>query len=87
MQNGTPGTLEQPVSGAMRSQTIEDAYMLLSDNPHLRGGNHSITIHQALDGSLVIDGRVISYHLKQIVQETVRPLGATIVNRVDVPHW
>lgn len=86
MQSVTQGTLEQPASRATRSQTIEEAYSLLSANPHLRGGSHSITIHQALDGSLVIDGSVISYHLKQIVQETVRPLGATIINRVDVPH-
>ncbi|QDV68968.1 hypothetical protein Poly24_26810 [Rosistilla carotiformis] len=85
MRTDIPGTLEVPMRRDLAaSPTIDNAYALLASSPHFRYGHHGLTIREDADGSLEIDGRVMSYFLKQAVQEAIRPLGVTIVNRVNV---
>ncbi len=54
-----------------------------SSHPALRG----LSV-EGTDGNLVISGRVTSYYLKQLAQETIMPVreGMQLVNRVDVIH-
>ena len=54
-----------------------------SSHPALRG-----LCVEGTDGNLIISGRVTSYYLKQLAQETIMPVreGMQLVNRVDVIH-
>ncbi len=68
---------------ARGSDEVRQAYALLHHNSHFRSGSHGITIHH-VDQKLELHGSVTSFYLKQVLQETLRPLGVQIVNRVVV---
>jgi osmotically-inducible protein OsmY len=57
----------------------------LEDHPHFRGRTHLLKI-EAIGRSIVLSGRLPTYHLKQLLQEAVKatPGVAHIDNRVDV---
>ena len=62
---------------------VLEAFVLLADDSHLSGWYDRFTI-KLVDGDLVIDGRLPSFFLKQVLQERLRSLGLGIVNRVKV---
>ena len=57
----------------------------LEGHPHFRGRTGLLKI-ESVGGSVVVSGRVPSYHLKQLLQEAIRviPEVAHLDNRVDV---
>lgn len=56
---------------------------MLADQPHLRSKAHKIIVDLRDDG-LVLNGDLPSYFLKQLAQETLRPLGLPISNQIHV---
>jgi len=76
------GTLS--VSPSMHiPQSVAKANAMLAEQPHLRSRARQIVV-ELLDGGLVLNGKLPSYFLKQIAQETLRPLGLPISNRIRV---
>jgi hypothetical protein len=59
----------------------------LDSHPHFRGRTHLLQI-EAISGSVVVSGRVPTYHLKQLLQEVIKaiPDVAHIDNRVSVTY-
>jgi osmotically-inducible protein OsmY len=59
----------------------------LEDHPHFRGRTHLLQI-EAIGGSVVVSGRLPTYHLKQLLQEAVRAIPGVshIDNCVDVTY-
>jgi hypothetical protein len=57
----------------------------LEDHPHFRGRTHLLQI-EAIGSSVVVSGRLPTFHLKQLLQEAIRtiPGVAHIDNCVDV---
>ena len=62
---------------------VTRAIAMLAEQPHLRLKARQILV-ELLDGGLVLNGKLPSYFLKQVAQETLRPLGLHISNRIRV---
>lgn len=58
---------------------------MLAEQPRLRFKARQIIV-ELLDGGLVLNGKLPSYFLKQVAQETLRPLGLPISNRIYVQN-
>ena len=56
---------------------------MLAEQPHLRSRANKINVELRDDG-LVLNGDLPSYFLKQLAQETLRPLGLAISNQIHV---
>ena len=57
----------------------------------LKKSSHPALRHLRVEGNdeaLVLSGKVTSYYLKQLAQETVMPVreGLRLVNKIDVAH-
>lgn len=75
-------TLTAPAySGHAMSPSPAIQALRQSSHPGLR----NLTVHET-DGTIIIMGRVTSYYLKQLAQETVMPVRGecTLLNRVTV---
>lgn len=57
----------------------------LDEHPHFRGRTHLLQI-ESIGGSVVVSGRLPTYHLKQLLQEAIKALPDVehVDNRVDV---
>ncbi len=57
----------------------------LEGHPHFRGRSDLLQI-ESIGGSVVVSGRLPTYHLKQLLQEAIKAIPSVkhIDNRVDV---
>ncbi len=62
---------------------VAQATSMLAAQPRLRFKNRQIIV-ELLDEGLVLKGKLPSFFLKQVAQETLRPLGLPISNRILV---
>lgn len=60
-----------------------EAIAMLAEQPHLRSRAAQIKV-ELQNGVLVLNGNLPSYFLKQLAQETLRPLGLSLSNRIRV---
>ena len=65
------------------SRGLVDAIAMLAEQPHLRSKAGQIRV-ELQDGRILLNGNLPSYFLKQLAQETLRPLGLAISNRIRV---
>lgn len=65
------------------ARCVAKATALLAEQPHLRLKARQIMV-ELLDGGLVLNGKLPSYFLKQVAQETLRPMGLPISNLIRV---
>jgi hypothetical protein len=76
------GTLS-PIPSIHLSRYVDKAIAMLAEQPHLRSRANRINVELRDDG-LVLNGDLPSYFLKQLAQETLRPLGLAISNQIHV---
>jgi hypothetical protein len=77
-------TETRPVNSSLHiSGYLDEAIAMLAEQPHLRSKAGQIKV-ELLDDGLVLNGTLPSYFLKQLAQETLRPLGLAISNRIRV---
>ncbi len=67
------------------TRSVAEATSMLAEQPRLRFKARQIIV-ELLDGGLVLNGKLPSYFLKQVAQETLRPLGLPISNRIYVQN-
>ena len=63
--------------------SVIQAVAMLAEQPQLRSKAAQIKV-ELQDGVLVLNGNLPSYFLKQLAQETLRPLGLSLSNRIRV---
>jgi hypothetical protein len=56
---------------------------MLAEQPHLRSRARQIRV-ELINGSLVLQGSLPSYFLKQVAQETLRSIGLPISNQISI---
>ena len=66
-----------------QSLAVRRGYTLLRHSSIFRNSYYRITITE-VDGALILRGYLQSYYLKQVLQETLRPMGLGILNRIVV---
>ena len=66
---------------------VRQARALIAAQPHFRGSSYPLSFH-CYDRVLVVGGRVPSFYLKQLLQNTLASLVGIdrIVNEVDVDY-
>ena len=68
-----------------RTQVVADAREVLSQSPLFRGRMNLINVEEQ-DGNLVLEGRLPSFYLKQMLQTLLRDIKGVVQidNRVNV---